>query len=134
MAGKAVEESLDDLTCDQVRALVRQLRRAVSSHELVGQAVGVLLATYRISPDEAWQILRTTSQRTNIKVATIARAVIESAADLPATDPEAHRVVVSDLLPRPESSRARSRQIDGNPTPRAIVTRFQTKIEAVSRA
>ena len=118
---------VDDLSLDEVRALIGRLRRAISSHEAVGQGVGVLVATYRMSPEQAWSILRSTSQRTNTKVAALARAIVELAADLPATDPAVHATVVSDLLPKRESVQARRRQIDGHPSPSTVASPFSTK-------
>ena len=115
---------VDDLTLDEAKALISQLSRAISSHEAIGQGVGVLVATYRISPEQAWSILRSASQHTNTKVAALARAVVELAADLPATDPAVHSTVDSYLLPKRESNRARRRQIDGHPTPTTVASSF----------
>lgn len=47
--------------------LIAELQRAVTSHEEIGHAVGVLIAVHRILPAQGWELLRATSQRTNIK-------------------------------------------------------------------
>ncbi|QJS99130.1 ANTAR domain-containing protein [Streptomyces asoensis] len=53
-----------------------QLRRAIGSHATVDQALGVLIATHRIPPAVGFEVLREVSQHTNIKLHTIAEAVI----------------------------------------------------------
>src|SRR3954468_22137489 len=58
------EQRIDDLT------------RAVTSHEIIGQATGILIATHRMDPQAAWSLLRRVSQHCNIKVARLAAAVI----------------------------------------------------------
>lgn len=72
---------------------IGDLTRAVTSHEIVGQATGILIATYRIDPQAAWSLLRRVSQQCNIKVARLAPAVIAAASDsnqsIDTTDPEA---------------------------------------------
>jgi hypothetical protein len=55
---------------------IGDLTRAVTSHEMVGQATGILIATYRIDPQAAWFLLRRVSQHCNVKVARLASAVI----------------------------------------------------------
>jgi hypothetical protein len=57
--------SIDQPEADEVPdqgELVAQLRQAVVSHEQIGQAVGVLIAAYRIPPEQAFAILRSASQ------------------------------------------------------------------------
>ncbi|WP_116995447.1 GAF and ANTAR domain-containing protein [Desertimonas flava] len=46
--------------------------RALASRDLIGQAKGVLMAQRGISADEAFELMRTTSQRQNVKVRDIA--------------------------------------------------------------
>ncbi|MFF4985496.1 ANTAR domain-containing protein [Streptomyces sp. NPDC001046] len=55
---------------------IAQLRQAVSSHATVDQAIGVLISAARIEPRVGFKVLRAVSQRTNIKVAAVAEAVI----------------------------------------------------------
>jgi hypothetical protein len=72
---------------------IGDLTRAVISHEIVGQATGILIATYRIDPQVAWSLLRRVSQDCNVKVARLASAVIAIASgvdhSIDITDPEA---------------------------------------------
>ncbi|MEW2547243.1 ANTAR domain-containing protein [Streptomyces sp. NPDC047002] len=65
-----------------VRALeeqVAQLQQAVRSHARVDQAIGVLVAAGRISPEEGWDVLREVSMHTNIKLRVLAGLVVEGA-------------------------------------------------------
>ena len=56
---------------------VDQLKSAVTSHATVDQAIGVVLATGHLSPDESWDVLRKVSMHTNIKLRRVAELVIE---------------------------------------------------------
>jgi AmiR/NasT family two-component response regulator len=64
---------------DRIRQLenkVAQLEQAVASHAVIDQAIGVLVAVGRMTPAEAWDVLRETSMRTNIKVRHVAGLVV----------------------------------------------------------
>ncbi|MGW7267043.1 ANTAR domain-containing protein [Streptomyces sp. NPDC054842] len=73
----------DDRSWDDAARLVRledenlQLRQAVSSHAVIDQAIGVVLAVGELTPEEGWNVLRQTSQRTNVKLRRVAEAVVE---------------------------------------------------------
>ncbi|MGW7494775.1 ANTAR domain-containing protein [Streptomyces luteogriseus] len=54
-----------------------QLRQAVDSHATVDQAMGVLAAVCRLEPAAGFKVLREVSQRTNIKLHTVADAVLD---------------------------------------------------------
>ncbi|MEU0671338.1 ANTAR domain-containing protein [Streptomyces sp. NPDC006172] len=56
-----------------------QLRRAVASHAIVDQAIGVLVCIGQISPDDGFSVLRNVSQHTNIKVVAVAEQIIKHA-------------------------------------------------------
>jgi anti-anti-sigma factor len=53
----------------------RQLRRAVDSRDIIGQAKGILMNRQGITADEAFDLLRRTSQQLNIKVVDLARTL-----------------------------------------------------------
>ncbi|MFF4401015.1 ANTAR domain-containing protein [Streptomyces sp. NPDC001480] len=53
-----------------------QLRQAVTSHAVIDQAIGVVVAVGRIAPEEGWRVLRDVSQRTNTKLRTVADHVL----------------------------------------------------------
>ncbi|MEU0787792.1 ANTAR domain-containing protein [Streptomyces sp. NPDC006173] len=56
-----------------------QLQQAVHSHAVIDQAIGVLLAVGKLTPDQGWDILRAVSQHTNIKLRHVAQLLIEGA-------------------------------------------------------
>lgn len=63
-----------------------QLQEAVRSHAVVDQAIGVVLAVGRLSPDAGWEVLRNISQNTNIKLRHVAELIVDWArtGELPA--------------------------------------------------
>ncbi|MFJ9426458.1 ANTAR domain-containing protein [Streptomyces sp. NPDC101249] len=70
---------------DRLSAACRQLGQAVTSHAVVDQAIGAVVVLGQVPPEEAWRALRDVSQRTNIKLRTIAEHVLAFAqgTDLP---------------------------------------------------
>jgi transcriptional regulator with GAF, ATPase, and Fis domain len=60
------------------------LRRGLMSNRETGKAVGMLMLLHDITEDQAFDLLRTHSQALNIKLADVARAVIENRGQLPA--------------------------------------------------
>ncbi|MEU1008781.1 ANTAR domain-containing protein [Streptomyces sp. NPDC088810] len=64
---------------DRVAALqaeVHQLKEAMASHAVVDQAIGMMVALGRITPDQGWQVLKDVSQHTNIKLRNIAELIL----------------------------------------------------------
>ncbi|ANJ05857.1 ANTAR domain-containing protein [Streptomyces parvulus] len=66
------EEDRIDLLQEQVR----QLKEAVVSHAVVDQAIGVVVALGRVTPDVGWTVLREVSQHTNIKLRSVAEVIV----------------------------------------------------------
>ncbi|MBW8698026.1 Nitrate regulatory protein [Streptomyces sp. MBT84] len=60
----------------QLQTKVAQLERAVHSHAVIDQAIGVVVAAERLTPAEAWDLLRETSMCTNTKLRHVAELVI----------------------------------------------------------
>ncbi|MFI9424013.1 ANTAR domain-containing protein [Streptomyces achromogenes] len=54
----------------------RHLRRAVTSHAVIDQAIGAVVVLGQIAPEEAWRALRDVSQRTNVKLRTVAEHLL----------------------------------------------------------
>ncbi|HEY0805910.1 MAG TPA: GAF and ANTAR domain-containing protein, partial [Pseudonocardiaceae bacterium] len=52
-----------------------QLRAAIDSRDIIGQAKGILMHRRGISADEAFDLLRRTSQSMNVKLADLARTL-----------------------------------------------------------
>ncbi|MEU6591753.1 ANTAR domain-containing protein [Streptomyces sp. NPDC046881] len=64
---------------DRVAALqaeVHQLKEAMVSHAVVDQAIGMIVALGRVTPDQGWQVLKDVSQHTNIKLRNIAELIL----------------------------------------------------------
>ncbi len=86
IAGDLLVQALA-LACDRVVAATgfaereQHLRRAVESHEEIGQAVGILVERHRWTPTVAFERLKRTSQDRNTKLREVALRVIESGAD-----------------------------------------------------
>lgn len=57
--------------------LVTGLRTAVESRHLIGVAQGILMHTYRLSLDQAFEVLRRYSSQTNVKLREVAELVVE---------------------------------------------------------
>lgn len=75
-------QSVDRIvTVDRVRQTEANLERAVESHRLVGQAIGILIERHRITSEEAFELLRRASQDHNVKLREIASRVIETGAE-----------------------------------------------------
>ncbi|MFJ3622929.1 ANTAR domain-containing protein [Streptomyces iakyrus] len=55
---------------------VQQLKEAVVSHAVVDQAIGMVVALGRISPDQGWAVLKEVSQHTNIKLRNVAELIL----------------------------------------------------------
>ncbi|MFJ1812511.1 MULTISPECIES: ANTAR domain-containing protein [unclassified Streptomyces] len=63
-------------TLEQLQQEIAQLRQAVGSHAVVDQAIGILIAVHGIAPGAGFEVLREVSQHTNIKLHTVAKAVV----------------------------------------------------------
>ena len=55
---------------------IGRLKEAVTSHAVVDQAIGMIVALGRVTPDQGWCVLREVSQHTNIKLRNIAELII----------------------------------------------------------
>lgn len=55
-----------------------QLQEAIATRHVIGEAMGILMGRHHITEDQAFDILRTHSQRTNTKLREVARRVCET--------------------------------------------------------
>jgi GAF domain-containing protein len=60
------------------RAQISGLEQAVASNRAIGMAIGILMAIRHIGQDDAFDLLRTVSQRTNRKLREIADDVVHT--------------------------------------------------------
>lgn len=57
--------------------LTEQLREALLSRDVIGQAKGIVMTRYGLKPDKAFDLIRQYSQDHNIKIIELAQAVID---------------------------------------------------------
>ena len=55
-----------------------RLERALGNRDLIGQAKGIIMCRYRVHADEAFEVLRRRSQRTNSKLIAVAEQVVQT--------------------------------------------------------
>jgi transcriptional regulator with GAF, ATPase, and Fis domain len=55
-----------------------QLVQAITTRDLIGQAKGILMERYKITGEQAFQLLVLASQHTNVKLAEVARKLVET--------------------------------------------------------
>ncbi|MFE2101278.1 MULTISPECIES: ANTAR domain-containing protein [unclassified Streptomyces] len=60
----------------ELQAEVDQLKEAVASHAVIDQAIGMMVALGRVTPDQGWEVLKDVSQHTNIKLRSIAELIL----------------------------------------------------------
>jgi GAF domain-containing protein len=62
----------------------RTLREGLDSNREIGKAIGLMMAFHKVSDDEAFEILRRSSQDMNLKISAIAREIVGHHNDRPA--------------------------------------------------
>lgn len=73
-----VERAISLVQREQLAAKVENLYRALSSNREIGAAMGILMARHTLTSDQAFDLLRRTSQRAHRKIVAIAVEVIET--------------------------------------------------------
>jgi transcriptional regulator with GAF, ATPase, and Fis domain len=68
------------------RDLAGHLQVALGTSRIIGTAMGVLVERHRLTPEQAFEVLRTTSQNTNRKLADVARELTRTG-ELPDAPP-----------------------------------------------
>ncbi len=71
-------------TYSAARALANQLNEALESRDLIGQAKGIIMERERVPDDEAFAMLVTISQNSNIKLRDVAKRLVSDARGAPA--------------------------------------------------
>lgn len=88
-AGALTKESVDigavlaaftsvSLAAAERKTTAENLRKGLESNREIGKAVGLLMAAHKVTDEEAFQILRSASSRTNTKLAALAEQINES--------------------------------------------------------
>jgi AmiR/NasT family two-component response regulator len=57
---------------------VEHLRRALLSRDVIGQAKGIMMERFKVTPDEAFGLLVKSSQHRNVRVADLAVELAET--------------------------------------------------------
>ncbi|MFC9910732.1 ANTAR domain-containing protein [Streptomyces sp. NPDC059862] len=74
---------------------VVQLRRAMQTRPTIDLARGVLMATFGLSPQDAWQVLVTVSQHTNTKLHRLAEDLVTAVQGDPLPEAVQHEVAAA---------------------------------------
>ena len=74
------EELRDALVKSIANSVIRegQLEKALESRDVIGQAKGILMERERVSGDEAFEMLRSSSQHLNVKLRDVAAMLVAS--------------------------------------------------------
>jgi transcriptional regulator with GAF, ATPase, and Fis domain len=72
-AGVALSNAL---THEQSAQKVEQLEEGIQTRQVIGQAVGIVMATRHLNAEEAFEILKTISQHTNVKLKQVATGLV----------------------------------------------------------
>ncbi|NGO10609.1 ANTAR domain-containing protein [Streptomyces sp. HC44] len=72
--GSAVPDDTAQIV--ELQEEIGQLKEAVTSHAVVDQAIGMMVALGRVTPDQGWAVLRDVSQHTNIKLRNVAELIL----------------------------------------------------------
>lgn len=83
-----------------LRAEIAQLRHAIDSRPVIDQARGVLMAAHSCTSEQAWDVLREASQRTNTKLRDVAGALTASTAPDGPAPPESLRAALRAAVAR----------------------------------
>lgn len=80
-------ESEDDVTAGhELGVEIGQLRRAMQTRPTIDLARGVLMATFGLSPQDAWHVLVAVSQNTNTKLHVLAQDLVTAVRGEPLPD------------------------------------------------
>lgn len=79
-AGSAARLTGSTLGADDedVRAEIGQLREAMQTRPVIDLARGTLMASFRLTPEDAWTVLVAVSQRTNTKLREVAHDLVHA--------------------------------------------------------
>ncbi|GGX60746.1 ANTAR domain-containing response regulator [Streptomyces anandii] len=84
----------------RLREEVEQLREAMVTRPVIDQARGILMAAHSCTPEQAWDILREASQRSNTKLRAVAAAVTAGAVPDGPAPPEGIRKALRTAISR----------------------------------
>ena len=74
VAARAVDER------STLQSLGRDLQQSLLSRDVIGQAKGILMERLKVTPEDAFDLMRRASQQLNIKLRDVARGLAETGA------------------------------------------------------
>ncbi|MGQ4478290.1 ANTAR domain-containing protein, partial [Streptomyces sp. SAS_276] len=77
---------------EELRVEVAQLKRAMLTRPVIDLARGVLMASFGLSPEDAWNVLVSVSQHTNTKLHQLAEELVDSVNGEPPPDDLQRRI------------------------------------------
>ncbi|MFG2783002.1 ANTAR domain-containing protein [Streptomyces prunicolor] len=80
---------------EELRVEVVQLKRALLTRPVIDLARGVLMASFALSPEEAWSVLVDASQHTNTKLHQLAEELVDSVNGAPLPDHLRQRITTA---------------------------------------
>ncbi|MEV6500822.1 anti-sigma factor antagonist [Streptomyces prunicolor] len=87
---------------EELRTEVVQLKRAMLTRPVIDLARGILMASFGLSPDDAWSVLVDVSQHTNTKLHQLAEDLVDSVNGPPLPDHLHQRITTAIAeIPRP---------------------------------
>jgi ANTAR domain len=86
LAGLAAVAFSAALNHEEEKRQSSNLHAALATRELIGQAQGILIERERVTPDQAFDILRRASQHLNLKLRDVAQSLVETG-ERPKTGP-----------------------------------------------
>lgn len=87
------EDALDEN--EHLRTEVVQLRQAMQTRPVIDQATGILMATFSLTAEDAWQVLVTISQNTNTKLVHVAEKLLTTVQGQPLPDEDQQYVAAA---------------------------------------
>ncbi|WP_308406576.1 ANTAR domain-containing protein [Streptomyces sp. AC555_RSS877] len=76
MSAEPDESAAESDRIFELQEEIDQLKEAVASHAVVDQAIGMVVALGRVTPDQGWEVLKDVSQHTNIKLRNVAELIL----------------------------------------------------------
>jgi transcriptional regulator with GAF, ATPase, and Fis domain len=70
------------LTHQKNEQKVEQLEEGIRTRQVIGEAVGIVMATRQVNADKAFEILKTISQHTNVKLKEVAAGLVDRVDEL----------------------------------------------------
>ncbi len=77
--GAVRDPDKDEESGQDLRTVVAQLRRAMQTRPTIDLARGILMSSFSLSPEAAWEVLVTASQNTNTKLHRLAGELVSTA-------------------------------------------------------